>query len=130
MSARNHMQAVYKLLSGESTITALVGSKVFPVTEPQQDGYPVIVYSQLNEERIESKDGPILNGHRFTIDIYAESYSECHSIAQATKTLLEWYNGTVDGVQYAIRFTDQQDQDFEDETQTFGIVQDYSLEVL
>ena len=136
MSAKNHMEAVYQLLDQDSAVVALVGTNIFPGTIPQKNGYPAIVYSQLGEDRIETKDGPIMNGHRFTLEIYADiddpagGYPKAQSIAKAAKNLLEWYTGTVDGTTYQIRFKDQEDAPIEDAPEAFKIMQDYSLRVL
>jgi hypothetical protein len=70
MSAKNHIAAVYQLLVGDAATVALVGTNIFPGQIPQKNGYPAIVYSQLSEDMIESKDGPIATGNgsrlRFT----------------------------------------------------------------
>lgn len=124
------MEAVYYLLSRDSAVTALVGSKVFPVAEPQQDGFPAIVYSQLDDDEILTKDGPQANGQRFSLEIYGESYSSCQDVAKAAKAVLRWYTGTIAGYTYRISYADQQDMKFEPETETFGLVQDYSLRII
>lgn len=136
MSAKNHTAAVYQLLVDDSDVVDLVGTNIFPGQIPQKNGYPAVVYSQLSEDMIESKDGPISNGQRFTLEIYASiddaagGYPKAQSIANACKNLLQWYNGTVDGTKYQIRFEDQNDAPFEEEPEAFKIIQDYSLEVI
>ena len=136
MSAKNHIAAVYQLLVGDAATVALVGTNIFPGQIPQKNGYPAIVYSQLSEDMIESKDGPISNGQRFTLEIYAAiddvagGYPKAQSIANAAKNKLQWYNGTVNGTKYQIRFEDQNDAEFEEDPEAFKIIQDYSLEIL
>ena len=136
MSAKNHMEAVYQLLVHDAAVVALVGTNIFPNSVPQKNGYPAIVYSQLSEDRIESKDGPIMNGHRFTLEIYANlddvsgGYPKAQSIAKACKDLLIWYTGTVDSTMYQIRFKDQMDAPIEESPEAYKITQDYSLRVL
>jgi len=136
MPAKNHMEAVYKLLRDDTEVVALVAMNIFPGTIPQKNGYPAIVYSQLNEDMQETKDVPIPNGHRFTLEIYADlddaagGYPKAQSIAKAAKNLLQWYTGVVDGSSYRIRFQDQTDAPLEESPEAFKIVQDYSLRVL
>ena len=121
------MEAVYQILIADAATTNLVGSKIYPVTEPQKQGYPAVVYSQLNEDYIDTKDGPIENGYRFTIEIYSESYTEAQAVAKVIKDKLKWYTGDVDSFSYTIKYTDKQDLPFDPDTMTFGIVQDYGL---
>lgn len=133
---KNHMEAVYQLLRDDTAIQALVGSRIFPTQRPQESGFPAIVYSQLSEDRIETKDISIPNGHRFTLELYADQddptggYPKVQSIAKACKNLLEWYDGTVDSQKYRIRFRDQNDAPFEEAPEAFKIIQDYSLRVI
>lgn len=136
MSAnKNHIAAVYQLLVQDTATVALVGTNIFPGQVPQKNGYPAIVYSQLGENRIETKDGPVKDGHRFSLEIYADAndnaggYVKAQDVANAAKNLLEWYNGTVDGTTYRIRFVDQTDATFEDVSEVFKIVQDYTLRI-
>jgi hypothetical protein len=127
---KNHMEAVYYLLSRDSAVTALVGSKIFPVAEPQQDGYPAIIYSQLDDDEILTKDGPQVNGQRFSLEIYGETYSSVQNVAKAARALLRWYTGEISGTTYRISYQDQQDMRQEEETENFGVVQDYSLRII
>lgn len=124
------MKAVYYLLSRDSAVTALVGSKIFPVTEPQQDGVPAIVYSQLRDNKIKTKDGPQADGQAFSLEIYGLTYSSVHDVANAAQNKLEWYTGEIDGVTYRISYEDQQDMKYDPETETFGLAQDYSLRII
>jgi hypothetical protein len=132
---KNHIAAVYQLLVGDAATIALVGTNIFPGQVPQKNGYPAIVYSQLGENRIETKDGPVEDGYRFTLEIYADiddavgGYVKAQSIATAAKNLLEYYNGTTDGTRYRIRFVDQTDATYEDVSEVFKIVQDYTLRI-
>lgn len=129
------MEAVYQLLVGDTTVVSLVGSKIYPGLRPEQSGFPCVVYSQLSENRIETKDIPVKNGHRFSLEIYAAEndasggYPKAKQIAQACKNLLEWYTGMVSGYTYRIRFVDENDAPFEESPEAFKIIQDYSLRV-
>lgn len=134
-NAHNHMEAVYKLLQQNSSVNNLLGTKIFPYTRPQKQGFPAVVYSQLSEDMIESKDGPIKNGHRFTLEIYADEndptggYPKAQAIAKACRNVLQWFTGTVDGYNYRIRFENQNDAAYEEEPEAFKIIQDYKLNV-
>ena len=134
-SAHNHMEAVYYLLQQDATVSGIVGTNIFPYTRPQKQGFPAVVYSQLSEDMIESKDGPIKNGHRFTLEIYADEndadggYPKVQSIAKACRNRLQWFTGVVGNYTYSIRFESQNDAAYEEEPEAFKIIQDYKLNV-
>lgn len=127
------MEAVYYLLQQDSTVNSIVGTNIFPYTRPQKQGFPAIVYSQLSEDMIETKDLPIPNGHRFTLEIYADEhdpeggYVKAQNIAKACRNLLQWYTGTINENTYRIRFESQSDAAYEEEPEAFKILQDYKL---
>ena len=132
----NHMEAVYYLLQQDATVSGIVGTNIYPYTRPQKSGFPAVVYSQLSEDMIESKDGPIKNGHRFTLEIYADEndptggYPKAQSVAKACRDRLQWFTGTVGDYRYRIRFENQNDAAYEEAPEAFKILQDYTLRVI
>ena len=130
------METVYKLLKDDAQVVSLVAMNIFPGTIPQKNGYPAIVYSQLSQNWLKTKDGKVADGHRFTLEIYADlndsagGYPKAKSVSQAAEDLLGWYRGSIDGYTYFISIEDETDASVEEETEAFKIVQDYTLRVL
>lgn len=117
----------YSLLSNDSTISSLVGDRVFPVQVPQNASYPVIVYQHDSQVPSNIKDGPSpLDVVGLSLVIYAGAYSTAQSIADKCRELLDYYSGTVEGVQVdKISFSGQSDNDFVEEYGFFVVEQSY-----
>lgn len=133
---KNHVAAVYRILQNDTSVTALVGTNIFPNSLPQNRAYPAIVYSQLNEDYLPCKDTLITNGYLFTLEIYspinaeAGGYPLAKSIAAACKVKLKFYRGTVNNSTYSIRLENETDAPVEESPEAFKIVQEYRLRVL
>ena len=83
------------LLTGEPTINALVGSRVFIDKAPQAAALPYIVITQLASENNPSFDGKS-NSLRFVdfdIDCKAERSVEADALATAVRVFLDDYSG-------------------------------------
>lgn len=124
-------KAIFELLSNDTTVTGLVGTKIYPNIIAQQTTYPAVAYSQVSEEFDSSKDGPIPTG-RFTyqFDIYADTYPTAQSIANAIKSTLDWYTGTAAGQTISrIKKGDESDDIWEEDKEYFHVVQNYSITI-
>jgi hypothetical protein len=117
----------YSLLSNDATLTGIVGSKIFPVQVPQDTSFPAITYQHDSVVPTNMKDGPSpLDVVGLVIIAYAQSYAVANSIMSRVRTLLDHYQGTVEGVTVdKISFAGQSDNDFVDETGFFIIEQSY-----
>lgn len=122
-------KAIYSLLSNDVTVTGLVSTRIYPNQLPNQATYPAIIYSQVSEEFDSSKDGPIPTGiFTYQFDIYASTYPAAQNIANAIKSTLDWYTGTVAGKNVSrIKKGDESDDVWEDDKELIHVVQNYSI---
>ena len=118
--------AIYSLLSNDSAVTAYVSDRIYPVNVPDQIQYPAIVYSQLSEDELDSKDAPIHNGYLFSVDIYAGSYNQAQVIANAARKALHWRTVTVEDLG-TVRFKmeDRADTDLDEEKDMYHTALDF-----
>jgi hypothetical protein len=116
---------VYMLLSENEALSAIVGSRIYPVTHPQNSPIPALVYSQLEEEESSSKDGPVSNGWNFQITILGASNQQSRTISRLVKSALNWKIQAITGGTLRTRFSDEIDANWETENQYFQIVQEY-----
>jgi len=92
-------QALYTLITSDSTIAALIGTRLFPAQIPQGQQLPAVVYLQDIGKRIHTMAGAVgLVNSEYTITCYAESYSKARELSEAIRKHLIGYSGTVDGV--------------------------------
>jgi hypothetical protein len=91
-------QALYRLLSTNSDVTALVSTRIYPSIAPQNAAKPYVIYQQITEQDIaKNNDGPgNLPAVTFQLDAYAETYAAARQVARAVRSLLRPYRGSVD----------------------------------
>ena len=126
--ANNPIAAIWQILKEESSVYTLTNQNVYPNILPSHTGFPAIVYGQLSEDKIETKDALIPNGWRFQMEFYAENYADLQQLSEAVKAVLQYYDGTVPEIgAVKIRFSDQSDALWEDDKEVFKLIQDYRL---
>lgn len=89
-------ETIYALLSGDSTVTSLVGSNIYPVNPPATEDVsellPFIVYSLTDNVPLEDLDGPVsLSMVYVDVDVYSVDYDTNASIVSAVKAVLNGY---------------------------------------
>ena len=82
------------LLRGESTISALVGTRVYPFHAPQTAILPYIVVTQLNSEEFKdmAATGP-LRAVDFDVDCKADRATESRALGKIVREFLDDYSG-------------------------------------
>lgn len=86
---------IYNILSNNSAVAALVGTKIYPSETPQAIAMPVILYSIENIEPKTSKDGVSkLDIYSVDISCFSNKYDNMIDIYQAIRTALDRYKGT------------------------------------
>lgn len=82
------------LLLADSGVSALVGTRIYPLKLPQDDGLPAIRFQRISGERVRTLDGPTgLVRPRIQIDAYGKTYAEAKAVAEAVEALLDGYSG-------------------------------------
>lgn len=91
-------QALYRLLSTNSNVTALVSTRIYPSKATQGAARPYLIYQQISEQDIaKNSDGPgNLPAVTFQIDAYAETYAVARQLGRAVRELLRPYRGSVE----------------------------------
>ncbi len=91
---------IYGRLSTASTITAIIGTNIYPDITPQNVDYPFIVYSIINSNPVDFKDGQSnLEEIDLQIDVYTQNYDTTQNLANLIRNRLDRFVGTVDGVE-------------------------------
>ncbi len=122
----NPETGVYELLSTNAPLTALVGSKIYPVTAPENTPTPYVVYSQLEEQQTLTQDGPVPNGWTFQVTIIGQNNFDSSAVARVVKTTLNWKTQLLDsGETIRTVFDDELNSSFDDEQKYFQTVQEY-----
>jgi hypothetical protein len=122
----NPETGVYELLSTNTSLTALVGSKIYPVTAPENTATPYVVYSQLEEQETLTQDGPAPNGWVFQVTTVGKNNFDSSAVARLVKSALSWKTQLLDsGETIRTVFDDELNASFDDEQKYFQTVQEY-----
>jgi len=123
--------ALWEVLREDASVQSATRGAVYPSQLPQNATYPAVVWGQLSDDTLDTKDGPINQGYAFQLDIYAKDYATAQALAQDIKTEMQWKSVAVDGLGTCrITFRDQGDAVVEDEKELIHIVQDYRVRVV
>ncbi len=90
-------------LTGYSAVTAVVGTRIFPVVVRQDTALPCVTYRRLSGERDYSLAGRAgWAGARVSLTAWAQDYATARSLADNLRNALDAYSdGTSDGIQIA-----------------------------
>jgi hypothetical protein len=83
------------LLSGEATISAICGNRVYVQRAPQKATFPHLIITQMGSEENGTLDGGSgqLRFLDFDIDCKAKSSVQSESLANAVRTFIDDYTG-------------------------------------
>ena len=92
--------ALYNYLSGYAGIAALVSTRIYPDTLPQNPTYPAIVYEQSGEEEVETLHTPTQNliAPIYQFDLMGSSRASADAVAKQLRLAFKNYSGTMGGV--------------------------------
>lgn len=88
--------ALFTILTGDATVTGLVGKSVYPNLVPQGAQMPAITYQQITSLREHVMTDTLgIVASWYQINCWAESYSEARELSEAVRIALADYSGTV-----------------------------------
>jgi len=104
----NAGKAVYGILSTNTDITDIVGTKIFPEVAEQESDLPLIVYQLQSVAPEDTHDGPSkLDEVRFEFLCYADTYNGAADLADKVRGALDRVSGTYNAVNVeSVQFND------------------------
>jgi hypothetical protein len=104
----NAGRAVYGILSANSGVTDIVGTRIFPEIAEQEAVTPFVIYQLQSVAPEDTHDGPSkLDEVRFEFLCYADSYNEAADLGVAVRAALDRVSGTYNGVNVeSVQFND------------------------
>ena len=103
--------SLYTLLSGHAPLTAIIGTKLFPVEAPQGKENPMVIYGITGTQPQETKSS-VSTEDWVTVEIvsYSNDYDQSQQIAKEVRNALDKKSGVIAGN----TISDIVFQDFED----------------
>ena len=126
----NEGKAIYSILTNDSDVSAIIGTKVYPQIAAQGATFPFVVYVLQDNSPSDTKSGvSTLDEIRYDIVAAAETYSALSSLTERIRLALDRYTGTVSGIVVdSIQFTEL-DVDNDPATETFVSSSEYILRI-
>lgn len=84
------VNSLYHLLSTDTPVSAIVGTRIYPSRIPQIKVFPAIAYMQLSKVPTNQKDD-VSHFHKvdFDIDCFAKTYEQVNDLAAKVRTALD-----------------------------------------
>jgi hypothetical protein len=122
---------IYGRLSTASNITAIIGTNIYPDITPQNVDYPFIVYSIIDSNPVDYKDGQSnLEEIDLQIDVYTQNYDTTQNLANLIRNRLDRFVGTVEGVEVqTIKYVRQSSQVFNAELSVYWVSIDFMIKM-
>lgn len=89
-------QAIYARLAADATLSALVGTRIYPDQGQEDADLPFVVYDQAEEERVRTMTGYVsLGRQQMRLEVTAATKSSAKAVVAALKGSLDGYAGPV-----------------------------------
>ena len=123
-------KAIYSILTSDSDVSAIVGTRVYPQIAAQGAAFPFVVYVLQDTSPSDTKSGvSTLDEVRYDIVVASETYAQVSDLTNKIRTALDRYSGTVAGVVIdSIQFTDL-DVNNDPGTETYLTSSEYIIRV-
>ena len=127
---------IYGLLTANASVSAIVGTKVFPGLAPMGTALPIVIYQRTSTDRVHSITGPVgVPVVTIQVTSWGTSYENGKELSRAIRLALDGYSGTSGGVTVQ-RVTLTSDSDVfqmpQDEQMVpyYGVSQNYEFRVV
>jgi len=91
-------EALRTRLIANSSLTAIVGTRIFPLEIPQGDAVPAVVYQIININPRNAQAGCVYDDYLIQYSCFSTSYKQAREMAEIIRSDLDRFCGTLDGV--------------------------------
>ncbi len=121
-------QGITTLLTADSTLSGLIGTRLFPVFVPEDPTYPCVSYQVVSGSSDYSVDGTYETWKRIQFDAWGSAYADVKTIQKALHAVLDGFSGTLsDGTTVLGAFRGVELDEFEVDSRTYRALTEYSF---
>ncbi len=128
-------EGLYSYLSGYAGLTALIGTRIYPVRLPQGALLPCLTYQRMTTPRIMTHDTSGMSGTlaepRLQFDAWAETYKECKDITDQVRAALNGKTGSIgtspNAVTIRAALVDNELSEYYADVELYRIMSDYII---
>ena len=119
-------EGLYDYLSSDVGVSALLSSRIYPGTLPQNWTAPAISYQRISGERNRILSGPDDRATpRIQIDCWADSYSGARALAEAVRSAIDGYAGLMGTTQVGSVVLESDTDFYEPDTNVYHVSMDF-----
>lgn len=89
MTAISCNKQIYSLLSSNSALTEMVGTKIYPLVAEESVSYPFVIFTKESVNGVYSKDLLVFDNVTISVAVAANNYFETVNIAEQVRNILE-----------------------------------------
>lgn len=124
-------EALFFHLTVDPDVSALVGTRVYPLVAPQDADLPLLVYQRISTPRVRSHSGPSgLAYPRFQITARATSVSQLRDLANKVRIALDGFKGVMgggSGVNVGASFQENERDVYGETTKEYSVQMDFTI---
>lgn len=94
--------ALYSLLTANAPLTALIGTRVYPVGLPQEKPLPGIAYNAYDLRPLACRGGSATQQGVLELIVLASSYASLSAVMEALKSYLNRFDGRAGGYHFKL----------------------------
>lgn len=120
--------STFTILSGDGTVAALVGTRIYPLVVPQDVALPAISYQKISGVREYAHDAPLgFASVRIQVNCVDDDYDGAKALAAAVRGAMSGYSGTATGLDIHAMFMDNEVDSYGRDDKYFLVRQDYLI---
>lgn len=113
MPLKSPEQVARHALVTNTVVSSLVGTRIYPVLAPASASLPFAVYRRSSIQRQQTLAGPLgLPTVNMELQVYSTTYEGAREAADAFRSVLDGYGGTLNNVEVQNASLEQESDDF------------------
>ncbi|MEW5921568.1 MAG: DUF3168 domain-containing protein [Bacillota bacterium] len=124
-------EALYAYLSSHVGLTALVGSRIYPLVMPQGTTLPAVTFSKVSGPRVHAMQHDAgLAYPRFQVSCWGSTYKQAKEVAAQVRAALQDFKGTMGGpggAEVSGVFLEDETDLYEPNTQIYHVALDFII---
>lgn len=121
----NIEEALFARLSTFAGLTALIGTKIFPLRAPDDFSAPFVIYQKITGKREQSHEGDSSLVHpRIQYSCWGINYGSAKLVSRQVVKALHAFKGVVSGVDIQFVEVDSEVDTFDEDTKLYRVLVD------
>jgi len=121
-------EGLFTYLSTNADVSALIGTRVFPLRMPERSTFPAIAYTRISGAREASHSGTSnLANSRVQISCWDRNYLTAKQVAQAVVKAMHAYSGAMGSITVYAAFCEDETDSQDEGTNLHRVIVDFSI---